>query len=93
MQEIPTQTKDPFGITPLYYRWEIRILENLPQGQEGIFWEGLKSDVQILMVEFLVFQPNKVEKINTLGILQPSVIRCQCWKEVSKDFMTGLPKS
>ena len=45
------------------------------------------------MVECLVFQQNKVETINTLGLLQPLSIPSQRWEEVSMDFITGLPKS
>jgi hypothetical protein len=44
------------------------------------------------VAECLVFQQNKVETINTLGILQPLSILSQCLEEVSMDFITGLPK-
>lgn len=45
------------------------------------------------MVECLVCQQNKVDTVNSLGLLQPLNIPSQCWKEVSMDFITGLPKS
>ena len=45
------------------------------------------------MVECLVCQQNKVETINTPGLLQPLSIPSQRWEEVSMDFITGLPKS
>ena len=45
------------------------------------------------MVECLVFQQNKFEKIKSLGLLQPLSIPSQHWEEVSMDFITGLPKS
>ena len=45
------------------------------------------------MVEYLVFQKNKVDTIKTLGVLQPLAIPSQRWEEVSMDFIMGLPKS
>jgi len=45
------------------------------------------------VVECLVFQQNKFEKIKSLGLLQPLSIPSQHWEEVSMDFITGLPKS
>jgi hypothetical protein len=38
----------------------------------------------------LVFQQNKVETINTPGLLQPLTIPSQHWEEVSMDFITRL---
>jgi hypothetical protein len=57
------------------------------------FSDGLKTDVQRFVAECLVRQQNKVETIKTPGLLQPLVISSQHWKEVSMDFITGLPKS
>jgi hypothetical protein len=45
------------------------------------------------VAECLVCQQNKVETIKTLGLLQPLAIPSQHWKEVSMDFIMGLPKS
>ena len=45
------------------------------------------------MTGCLVFQQNKVETIKTHGLLQPLSIPSQRWREVSVDFVTGLPKS
>jgi hypothetical protein len=55
--------------------------------------DGLKNDVQRFVAECLVFQQNKVEKIKTLGLLNPLSIPSQHWEEVSMDFIIGLPKS
>jgi hypothetical protein len=59
----------------------------------NFFWDGLKTDVQRFVAECLVFQQNKVETINTPGLLQPLAIPSQCWEEVSMDFITRLPNS
>jgi hypothetical protein len=56
------------------------------------YWDGLKTDVQRFVEECLSCQQNKVETINTLGLLQPLSIPSQCWEEVSMDFIIGLPK-
>ena len=61
--------------------------------KKEIFWDGLKSDIQKFVVECLVCQQNKVETIETPGLLQPLSIPSQRWGEVLMDFITGLPKS
>jgi hypothetical protein len=62
-------------------------------GETGCYiWDGLKTDVQMFVEEFLVFQQNKVETINTLGLLQPLAIPSQRWEDISMDFITGLSK-
>ena len=63
---MPTQRKCPFRNKHLSYRRAHRIFENLPCDQEGIFWEGLKYDVQKFVVECLVLQQYKVERVKTL---------------------------
>jgi hypothetical protein len=40
----------------------------------------------------VVFQHNKGEKINIIGLLQPFSIPIQLWEKVSMDFITCLPK-
>jgi hypothetical protein len=61
--------------------------------KKDFFWDGLKFDIQMFVVECLVCQQNKVETIKTPGLLQPLTIPSQCWEEVSMEFITGLPKS
>ena len=61
--------------------------------KKEIFWDGLKSNIQTFVVEFLVFQQNKVETIKTLGLLPPLSIPSQRWEEISMDFITSLPSS
>jgi hypothetical protein len=67
-------------------------LKNYHRVKKDFFWDGLKTDVQRFVAEFLVFQQNKVETIKTLGLLQPLSIPSQHWEEVSMDFIKGLPK-
>ena len=43
-------------------------------------------------MECLVLKQNKVETINTPGLLQHLSIPSQRWEEVSMDFITVLPK-
>ena len=59
--------------------------------KKDFFWDGLKSDIQKFVAECLVCQQNKVETINTLGLLQPLSIPSQRWEEVSMDFIACLP--
>jgi hypothetical protein len=60
--------------------------------KKEFFGDGLKTDVQRFVAECLVFQQIKVETIKTPGLLQPLAIPSQPWEEVSKDFITRLPK-
>jgi hypothetical protein len=61
--------------------------------ENDFFWEGIKADVQMFVLECVVFQHNKGETIKTLGLLQPLAIPSQYWEEVSMDFIIGLPRS
>jgi hypothetical protein len=67
-------------------------LKTYDRVKKEYFWDVLKTDVQRFVEECLVFQQNKVEKINTLGLLQPLAIPSQHWEEVSMDFIIVLPK-
>eukprot|EP00253_Pinus_taeda_P020808 PITA_20808 len=70
-----------------------RCLKTYQRVKKEFFWDGLKSDIQKFVVECLVCEQNKVKTIKTPVLLQPLSIPSQCWKEVSMDFITGLPKS
>ena len=61
--------------------------------KKDFFWDGLKSDIQKFVVEFLACQQNKFDTIKIPSILQPLSIPSQHWEEISMDFITGLPKS
>ena len=55
--------------------------------RKEFFWDGLKFDIQKFAEECLVCQQNKVETINTPGLLQPLSIPSQRWEEVSMDLI------
>jgi hypothetical protein len=57
------------------------------------FWDGMKQDICNFVVECEVCQRNKGETIKSLGTLQPLSIPPAIWKDISMDFITGLPKS
>ena len=69
------------------------ILKTYHKVKKDLFWDGLKSDIQMFVMKFLVFQQNKVETTKTSCLLQPLSIPSQRWDDVSMDFITGLPKS
>jgi hypothetical protein len=56
-------------------------------------WNGMKHDVHIFMVECDVFQRNKGETIKYPSTLQPHPIPLTIWRDISMDFIVGLPKS
>jgi hypothetical protein len=61
--------------------------------KKEFFWDGIETDVQRFVTEWLVFQQNKVETIKSPSLLQPLAIPSWLWEEVSMDFITRLPKS
>jgi hypothetical protein len=76
------------------YYWNFtphsRFLKTYHRVKKEFFWDGLKTDVQRFVTECLVCRQNKVETINTLGLLQPLAIPSQRWEDVSMDFIKGL---
>jgi hypothetical protein len=57
------------------------------------FWDGMKQDICNFVAECDVCQCNKGEKIKSSGTLQLLPIPPCIWKDISMDFITGLPKS
>jgi hypothetical protein len=53
----------------------------------------MKQDICNFVVECDVCQHNKRETIKSSGTLQPLPIPPVIWKDISMDFITGLPKS
>jgi hypothetical protein len=61
--------------------------------KHSFFWDGMKHDIHNFVAECDVCQCNKGETVNLSGTLQPLPIPPAIWKDISMDFITGLPKS
>jgi len=61
--------------------WNLGFLKTYHRVQKEFFWDGLKSDIQNFVAEFLVNKQNKVEKIKTPSLLQHLAIPSQCWEK------------
>jgi hypothetical protein len=61
--------------------------------KRSFFWDGMKQDIRNFVAECEVCQRNKGETVKYLGTLQPLLIPPTIWKDISMDFITGLPKS
>jgi hypothetical protein len=59
----------------------------------SFFWDGMKKDVLTFVEECDVCQRNKGETIKPLGTLQLLLIPHAIWRDISMDFIVGLPKS
>jgi hypothetical protein len=59
----------------------------------SFFWDGMKKDIHNFVAECDVCQHNKGETIKPLGTLQPLSIPPAIWRDISMDFIVGLPKS
>jgi hypothetical protein len=57
------------------------------------FSDGMKLDILTFVAECYVFQRNKGETIKFPGTLQPLPIPPTIWRDISMDFIVGLPKS
>jgi hypothetical protein len=53
----------------------------------------MKQDIHKFVVECEVCQCNKGEIVKSPGTLQPLPIPPAIWKDISMEFITGLPKS
>jgi hypothetical protein len=58
----------------------------------SFFWDGTKHDIHNFVTECDVCQHNKGEIVKCLGTLQPLPIQPMIWKDISMDFISGLPK-
>jgi hypothetical protein len=52
----------------------------------------MKHDIRKFVAECEVCQCNKGEIVKSPGTLQPLPIHPTIWKDISMDFITGLPK-
>jgi hypothetical protein len=59
----------------------------------SFFWDGMKQDIRNFVAKCDVCQCNKGEIVKSSGTLQPLSIPPTIWKDISMDFITGLPKS
>jgi len=57
------------------------------------FWDGMKQDVHTFVAECEVCQCNKGETIKAPETLQSLPIPPAIWRDISMDFIVGLPKS
>jgi hypothetical protein len=60
--------------------------------KRSFFWDGMKQDIRNFVVECDVCQRNKGETVKSPGTLQLLPIPPAIWKDISMDFITGLPK-
>jgi hypothetical protein len=58
-----------------------------------IFGDGMKHDIHTFVVDSYVCQHKKGETIKAPGTLQPLLIPPTIWRDISMDFIVGLPKS
>jgi hypothetical protein len=63
------------------------------QVKHSFFWDGMKQDIRKFVAECEVCQHNKGETVESPGTLQPLLISPAIWKDISMEFITGLPKS
>jgi hypothetical protein len=61
--------------------------------KRSFFWDGMKQDIRKFVAECEVCQRNKGETVKSPGTLQPLPIPPDIWKDISMDFIIGLPKS
>jgi hypothetical protein len=61
--------------------------------KRSFFWDGMKKDVHTFLAECDVCQLNKGETIKAPNTLQPLPIPLAIWRDISMDFIMGLPKS
>jgi hypothetical protein len=61
--------------------------------KRSFFWDGMKHDIRNFVAECEVCQRNKGEIVKSPGTLQPLPIPPAIWKDISMEFIIGLPKS
>jgi hypothetical protein len=69
-----------------------RFTKTYEKAKCSFFWDCMKQDVHNFLVECDVCQRNKGEKFKSHVTLQPLPIPAAIWRDISMDFITGLPK-
>jgi hypothetical protein len=70
-----------------------RFTKTYDRVKRSFFWEGMKYDIRNFVVECDVCQRNKGETVKSPGTLQPLLIPPAILRDISMDFIVGLPKS
>jgi hypothetical protein len=61
--------------------------------QALFYWPQQKQFIAQLVAECPICQISKTEKVQYPGLLNPLPVPTQKWKDISMDFVEGLPKS
>ena len=56
-------------------------------------WKGMKQDVEAFVKQCTICQQSKHSNTHPMGLLQPLPILEGVWRDLSMDFIEGLPKS
>jgi hypothetical protein len=70
-----------------------RFTKTYDRVKHSFFWDGMKQDIPNFVAKCEVCQCNKGETVKSLGTLQLLPIPLAIWKDISMEFITGLPKS
>jgi hypothetical protein len=69
-----------------------RFTKTYDRVKRSFFWDGMKQDIHNFFANCEVCQCNKGETVKSLGTLKLLPIPPAIWKDISMDFITGLPK-
>jgi hypothetical protein len=70
-----------------------RFTKTYDKVKHSFFWDVMKQDVHNFVVECDVCQCNKGEIVKSPSTLQPLLIPPSIWRDISMNFILGLPKS
>ena len=56
-------------------------------------WKGMKQDVEAFVKQCTICQQSKHSNTHPMGLLQPLPIVEGVWRDLSMDFIEGLPRS